>query len=111
MNMMLVAVTERVKEIGIRKALGAKPQTIGAQFLTEAVVLSTLGGGIGVTLGLGVAVGAAAIIRRGIATWQLSLAPWAGIAALGVTMFIGIAFGWLPARKAARLDPIEAMRR
>jgi putative ABC transport system permease protein len=111
MNMMLVAVTERVKEIGIRKALGAPPRTIGAQFLAEAVVLSTFGGAIGVLLGLGVAMGAGAIIRRGIATWQLSLAPWAAISAILVTTLIGVSFGWLPAKKAARLDPIEAMRR
>jgi putative ABC transport system permease protein len=111
MNMMLVAVSERVKEIGIRKALGARPRAIGAQFLTEAVFLSTLGGTTGVITGLGVALLASTLLARSISTWQVSLAPWAAISALVVTMLIGIGFGWLPARKAASLDPIEAMRR
>jgi putative ABC transport system permease protein len=111
MNMMLVAVSERVKEIGIRKALGARPRAIGVQFMTEAVLLSTLGGTTGVVTGIGVAVAASALIARGLSTWQLSLAPWAIVAALVVTMVIGIGFGWLPAKKAASLDPIEAMRR
>lgn len=111
MNMMLVAVSERVREIGIRKALGAPPRSISAQFLTEAVLLSALGGVAGVTLGLGVAVGAAALIRHSVKTWQLSLAPVATVSALLVTMAIGVVFGWLPAKRAAALDPIEAMRR
>jgi putative ABC transport system permease protein len=111
MNMMLVAVSERVKEIGIRKALGARPRAIGVQFLTEAVLLSTLGGGTGVALGLGVSVLASLLIARAVTTWQLSLAPWAAVSALVVTALIGIGFGWLPAKKAAALDPVEAMRR
>jgi putative ABC transport system permease protein len=111
MNMMLVAVSERVKEIGVRKALGARPRAIGVQFLTEAVVLSMLGGATGVVTGLGVAVGASLLIARALAPWQLSLAPWAAISALAVTMAIGVGFGWIPAKKAAGLDPVEAMRR
>jgi putative ABC transport system permease protein len=111
MNMMLVAVSERVKEIGLRKALGARPRAIGAQFLTEAVMLSTLGGGTGVALGLGIATLASFAIHHSVKSWQLSLAPWAAVSALIVTAVIGVGFGWLPARKAAALDPVEAMRR
>lgn len=111
MNMMLVAVSERVKEIGIRKALGARPAAIGVQFLTEAVLLSTLGGATGVLAGLGVATLASTLIARALRQWQMSLAPGSAVAALVVTTAIGIGFGWLPAKKAAALDPIEAMRR
>lgn len=111
MNMMLVAVSERVKEIGIKKALGARPSSIGRQFLVEAVMLSLFGGVLGTTLGLGFAALAAVLIRQKLTTWQLSLAPWAAVAALVVSAAIGIGFGFLPARRAARLDPIEAMRR
>jgi putative ABC transport system permease protein len=111
MNMMLVAVSERVQEIGLRKALGASPRTIGTQFLIESAMLSVFGGVVGVVLGLGVAVGASALIVRQFATWQRSLAPWSVMAALLVTFVIGIGFGWLPAKRAAALDPVEAMRR
>jgi putative ABC transport system permease protein len=111
MNMMLVAVSERVKEIGIRKALGARPRAIGVQFLAEAVLLSMIGGATGVLSGLATAVAASALIARSLTTWQMSLAPWAAVSALVVSLVIGVGFGWLPAKKAARLDPIEAMRR
>jgi putative ABC transport system permease protein len=111
MNMMLVAVSERFKEIGIRKALGASPRDIGAQFLTEAVMLSTTGGAVGVGLGLAVALGASLLIARFLTTWQTSLAPVAAALALAVSLGIGAVFGVLPARRASRLDPVEAMRR
>jgi putative ABC transport system permease protein len=111
MNMMLVAVSERVREIGVRKALGARPRAIGAQFLTEAVLLSVLGGWTGVVTGLLTAILASTLIARAFSTWQMSLAPSAVVAALVVTLLIGVGFGWLPARKAAALDPTEAMRR
>ena len=111
MNMMLVAVSERFEEIGIRKALGASPRDIGAQFLTEAVMLSTTGGAVGVGLGLAVALGASVLIARFLTTWQTSLAPVAAVAALAVSLGIGAVFGVLPARRASRLDPVEAMRR
>ena len=110
MNMMLVAVSERVKEIGIRKALGARPSDIGAQFLAEAVLLAAFGGALGVASGLVVAVGASLLIARFLSTWQMSLAPIAAAAALIVSFGIGTSFGWLPARRAARLDPIQAIR-
>ncbi len=111
MNMMLVAVSERVREIGIRKALGAPPRAIGAQFLAESVLLASIGGGVGVASGLAVALGASALIARAVTSWQTSLAPRSGMSAFAVSMAIGVGFGWLPARRAAALDPIEAMRR
>lgn len=110
MNMMLVAVSERVREIGIRKALGARPSAIGAQFLTEAVLLSMAGGGAGVASGLAVAFGASRLIASFLTTWQTSLAPVAAAVALAVSVGIGVIFGWLPAKNAAKLDPILAMR-
>lgn len=111
MNMMLVAVSERVREIGIRKALGARPREIGAQFLAEAVLLAILGGGTGVVAGLGVAALAALVIAHFLPTWVTSLAPGPTAAALVISIGIGVLFGWLPARQAARLDPTSAMRR
>ena len=111
MNMMLVAVSERVKEIGLRKALGARPREIGAQFLTEAVLLALLGGGAGVGFGLLVAWGGSILIGHFLPTWQRSLAPGPTAAALVISIAIGVLFGWLPARQAARLDPTVAMRR
>lgn len=110
MNMMLVAVSERVREIGVRKALGARPSMIGAQFLTEAVLLAVVGGGVGVASGLAVAFGASRLIGHFVATWQTSFAPGATVGALAVSITIGVLFGWLPAKSAARLDPILAMR-
>lgn len=111
MNMMLVAVSERVKEIGLRKALGARPRAIGLQFLAESTLLSILGGGTGVALGTAAAAGAAMLIATALPSWQMSLAPWAALSAFASSMTIGIGFGWLPSRQAAALDPIEAMRR
>lgn len=111
MNMMLVAVSERMREIGIRKALGARPSVIGAQFLTEAVLLAVAGGAAGVALGLAVAFGASRLIAHFVGPWQTSLAPGATAAALVVSVSIGVVFGWLPAQSAAKLDPILAMRR
>jgi putative ABC transport system permease protein len=111
MNMMLVAVSERVREIGLRKALGASPRAIGMQFLIESALLSVFGGVIGVSLGMAVAIGAGKLIATKFETWQSSLALWSVTAALIVTLFIGVAFGWLPAKRAAALDPVEAMRR
>lgn len=111
MNMMLVAVSERVGEIGLRKALGASPRAIGLQFLVESCLLSVAGGGAGIAAGVLTSIGAGALIVRLLPRWQLSLAPGAMLAAIVATLAIGIAFGWLPARRAAQLDPVEAMRR
>jgi putative ABC transport system permease protein len=105
MNIMLVSVTERTREIGIRMAVGATPGDILTQFLLEAVVLSLGGGLIGILLGVG---GAAALAW--IAGWPLSIAPGMVLLASAVSAGIGVFFGYYPAGKAARLDPIEALR-
>jgi putative ABC transport system permease protein len=106
MNIMLVAVTERMREIGIRKAIGASPRTIEMQFLTEAVVLSAIGGLLGLAAGFGVASG----ISR-IAGWHTLVSTTAVGLAFAVSITVGLFFGFYPARRAALLDPIEALRR
>jgi putative ABC transport system permease protein len=105
MNIMLVAVTERTREIGIRMALGATPWDVLVQFLLEAVTLALLGGLIGVGLGLGTA----ALLAHE-ANWPIVVSPTAIGLAFGVTAAVGIFFGYYPAWKASRLDPIEALR-
>lgn len=105
MNIMLVSVTERTREIGIRKAIGAKGRDILLQFLIEAVVLSILGGGIGIALG------AAGSNLVGKALKLAASVSWASVLmAFGFSAMIGIIFGVFPARKAAAMDPIEALR-
>ena len=105
MNIMLVSVTERTREIGIRLAIGARPGDVLAQFLVEAVVLSLLGGVIGILLGSGVA-----LILPLVAGWTTVL-PWNAIGSrFGVSAAIGMFFGIYPARKASQLDPIVALR-
>ncbi|HBG99502.1 MAG TPA: multidrug ABC transporter substrate-binding protein [Rhodobacteraceae bacterium] len=105
MNIMLVSVTERTREIGIRLAVGAREGQVLLQFLVEAVVLSVLGGGIGIVLGLGIA-------RAVSAALDLGFAIDAGLigGAFVFSAAVGIVFGYLPARRAARLDPVEALR-
>jgi putative ABC transport system permease protein len=105
MNIMLVSVTERTREIGLRMAVGARGRDILGQFLIEAVTLSLIGGVIGIALGLG---GAEALSY--FAEWRTLVAPQAIAVAFGFAAAIGIFFGFYPARKAARLDPIEALR-
>jgi putative ABC transport system permease protein len=111
MNMMLVSVSERVREIGVRKALGATPTDIGAQFLWEAIVLAGSGGAVGVAGGIGGAVLAGWIIGQFNKTWVSVIAHNAVIAALAVSVLVGLVFGYFPARRAGRLSAIEAMRR
>jgi putative ABC transport system permease protein len=111
MNMMLVSVSERVREIGIRKALGASPRHIRSQFLTEAALLSGSGGLIGASLGAGAALAASAVIARLLDTW-VGLLSWPAVAAaLGTALGTGVFFGWLPAQRASVLLPVEAIRR
>jgi putative ABC transport system permease protein len=105
MNIMLVSVTERTREIGIRMAIGARGRHVLLQFLFEAVTLSVLGGLIGVLLGVGVAQG----FER-FAKWPMVISPTAIMVAFAVSVTIGIFFGFYPARKASRLDPIDALR-
>jgi len=105
MNIMLVSVTERTREIGVRKALGATRQAILFQFLVEALVLCVLGGMLGVTLGVG-----AARLMSSLAGWETSVAPAAAIGAVLFSGLIGLFFGIWPAQRAARLNPIEALR-
>ena len=103
MNIMLVAVSERTREIGLRKALGATPKSILIQFLIESAVLSTLGGVIGILLGILGALGLRAFFPATPALNSVLLA-------FGVSLLTGIVFGVFPARKAASLNPIEALR-
>ncbi|MDB4968773.1 MAG: Macrolide-specific ABC-type efflux carrier [Myxococcales bacterium] len=111
MNMMLVSVSERVREIGIRKALGASPKDIRSQFLLESIVLSGTGGLIGVVTGLGLSQLAALVVRHFKPSWLNVVSHGAVFAALGVSVGIGVLFGYFPARRAARMDAILAIRR
>ena len=105
MNIMLVTVTERTREIGLRKALGAKKKTIITQFLVESVILTFVGGIIGMLFGIGIS-----LLLSKILNFPSALSPVSTILAMGVSGLIGIVFGWYPARRAASLQPIEALR-
>ena len=105
MNIMLVSVTERTREIGIRMAVGAKSRHILMQFLLEAVVLSSIGGVVGAVLGV---VGAKLV--SAIANWPTIVPPDVIFLAITFSAAVGIFFGFYPARKASRLDPIQALR-
>lgn len=104
-NIMLVSVRERTREIGLRKAVGARPRDIGTQFLLEAVLLTSIGGVLGMALGIGAAllVGALSPVPASITWWSLALA-------FGVSAAVGIVFGVVPAQRAGRLDPVVALR-
>ena len=112
MNMMLTNVTERIREIGLRKALGARRTDIVRQFLLEAIALTLVGGIVGIAIGYAASWGLSGIVNALQPT--MSFAPALNAAsvgiAVGVSALIGVAFGFYPARRAARLDPIEALR-
>jgi putative ABC transport system permease protein len=105
MNIMLVSVTERTREIGVRMAVGATEEDVQMQFLSEAMVLSLLGGSAGVLLGVAASIGVSSMLQ-----WPTSVPPQAIVIAVLFSAGVGIFFGYYPARKAARLDPIEALR-
>jgi len=105
MNMMLTNVTERMREIGLRKAIGAKRKDINTQFLAEAIALTFVGGGIGIALGWGISF---LVTLTGLLTAQVTLSSV--LLAFGVSAAIGIVFGWYPARQASMLNPIDALR-
>ncbi len=112
MNIMLVSVTERTREIGIRMALGARPRDILRQFLVESVVLASVGGVIGIVLGVSASVGITKLINAVLpsADWPLVISLPAAAGALVFAAAVGVFFGFYPARRASRLDPIEALR-
>jgi ABC-type antimicrobial peptide transport system permease subunit len=105
MNVMLLAVTERTREIGLRMAVGARTRDVMRQFLLEAVLLSALGGCVGVLLGFA----ASAVVTR-LLEWPTAVSPGAVALAFGLSAAVGVLFGFYPARKAAALDPIDALR-
>jgi len=105
MNIMLVSVTERTREIGLRMAVGAKGQDVLWQFLVEAMALSLVGGFLGVVLGFGISQGLTQFLQ-----WPTSVPPEAVAISVGFAAVIGIVFGFYPAWKGAQLDPIESLR-
>ncbi len=105
MNIMYVSVTERTREIGLRMSVGARGVDILSQFLIESILISITGGLIGVILGCG-----ASFIIKSVAHWPVFIQPWSVLLSFAVCTFTGVFFGWYPAKKAADLDPIEALR-
>lgn len=105
MNMMLASVTERTREIGIRMAIGARRRDILAQFLLESTLLTLVGGSIGLLLADGLVV-----LLAKLTGFAVGMPLWAALAAVVVSVTVGVAFGVFPARRAAKLDPIEALR-
>jgi len=105
MNMMLVSVTERTTEIGLRKALGAEPAQIQLQFLIESILISLFGGVLGLIIGILIALAAAVIMD-----FSFTISAWTILLAVGFSAAVGIIFGFAPARKASRLNPIDALR-
>jgi ABC-type antimicrobial peptide transport system permease subunit len=105
MNIMLVSVTERTREIGLRMAVGARPRDILRQFIAEAVILCLFGGMVGILVGRG-----ASIVVRDVLNWPTEISLPAIVAAVVVSVTVGLVFGYYPAWKASRLDPIDALR-
>jgi ABC-type antimicrobial peptide transport system permease subunit len=104
-NVMLLSVTERTREIGVRLSVGARARDVGAQFFLEALLLGAVGGIAGVVLGI-----AASRILSGSFGWTTAVSPGVVVVSYGIAVAIGLVAGFFPARRAARLDPIEALR-
>jgi macrolide transport system ATP-binding/permease protein len=107
MNIMLVSVSERTREIGVRTAVGARQSDIMSQFMIEAVLVCLIGGSLGVALSLTIGL----VFSLFVKSFELVYSPWSILAAFGVSTLIGLVFGWLPARNAAALDPVDALAR
>ena len=105
MNIMYVSVTERTKEIGLRMSVGARGIDILSQFLIEAILISVTGGVIGVLIGIGLS-----MLMKTVLHWPVSIQAWTVLLSFLVCTITGVFFGWYPAKKAANLDPIEAIR-
>jgi ABC-type antimicrobial peptide transport system permease subunit len=105
MNIMLLSVTERTREIGLRRAVGARARDVRRQFVAEAVTLSLAGGVAGVLVGVVASIGISGLLR-----WSTSISAGSVVLSFGIAALVGIFFGWYPARQAARLDPIESLR-
>ncbi|MNB86347.1 Macrolide export ATP-binding/permease protein MacB [compost metagenome] len=107
MNIMLVSVTERTREIGIRMAVGARASDVLQQFLIEAVLVCLVGGAFGITLSMLIAF----TLQLFLPGWEIGFSPFALLTAFLCSTATGVLFGWLPARNAARLDPVDALAR
>jgi putative ABC transport system permease protein len=105
MNIMLLSVTERTREIGVRRAVGARARDVRRQFVAEAVTLSLVGGCTGIVVGFVASISIAQLLR-----WSTSISPAAVTLSFGIAALVGVFFGWYPARQAARLDPIQSLR-
>jgi putative ABC transport system permease protein len=105
MNIMLLSVTERTREIGVRRAVGARARDVRRQFVAEAVTLSLVGGCAGIVLGFAASIGIAQLLR-----WSTNVSAGAVALSFGIAALVGVFFGWYPARQAARLDPIQSLR-
>lgn len=110
MNIMLVTVTERTKEIGLRRAVGATPREIAAQFLLEAATLAGVGGLMGIVGGIAVTFVLSVVLTEVLAPWRFVVEPWAIALSLGMALGTGVMFGLWPALRASRLDPVVALR-
>jgi ABC-type antimicrobial peptide transport system permease subunit len=106
MNITLLSVTERTREIGLRMAVGARSKDVMRQFLFEAVTLSAAGGLAGIVIGVIASIGIARMLQ-----WSTVVSPLSVLLAFGVATAVGVFFGWYPARRASKLDPIVALRR
>lgn len=110
MNIMLVSITERTREIGVRRAVGAPARLIMLQFLAESTVTAALGGLLGTALGVALTYVATLILDHITGSWSFHIVPWAAPVSLGAAMLVGVIFGLYPAWRASRLDPVEALR-